>query len=49
MGGRDPSFLTEEVDAYEIGVKGQTANGDLTVNVAAFYEEFTDFQVLEFT
>ncbi|MET4131610.1 iron complex outermembrane receptor protein [Porphyrobacter sp. MBR-155] len=47
--GADPTFLSEEVDAYEIGLKGQTANGDLTVNVAAFYEEFTDFQVLEFT
>lgn len=49
VGGADPTFLSEEVDAYEIGLKGQTANGDLTVNVAAFYEEFTDFQVLEFT
>jgi outer membrane receptor protein involved in Fe transport len=49
VGGADPTFLSEEVDAYEIGVKGQTANGALTVNVAAFYEEFTNFQVLEFT
>ncbi|MDT8280281.1 MAG: TonB-dependent receptor [Erythrobacter sp.] len=47
--GADATFLSEEVDAYEVGLKGQTANGDLTVNVAAFYEEFTDFQVLEFT
>lgn len=47
--GADPTFLSEEVDAYEIGVKGQTANGALTVNVAAFFEEFTNFQVLEFT
>jgi len=47
--GADPSFLSEEVDAYEIGLKGQTANGVLTLNVAAFYEEFTNFQVLEFT
>ncbi len=49
VGGADPSFLSEEVDAYEVGVKAQTANGDLTLNVAAFYEEFTNFQVLEFT
>ncbi len=49
VGGADPTFLSELVDAYELGVKGQTANGDLTVNVAAFFEEFTDFQVLEFT
>ncbi|HSF13903.1 MAG TPA: TonB-dependent receptor [Erythrobacter sp.] len=47
--GADPTFLSEEVDAYEIGVKGQTANGALTVNVAAFFEEFSNFQVLEFT
>jgi outer membrane receptor protein involved in Fe transport len=47
--GADPTFLSEEVDAYEVGVKGQTANGALTVNIAAFYEEFTNFQVLEFT
>lgn len=47
--GADPTFLSEEVDAYEIGVKAQTANGDVTVNIAAFYEEFSNFQVLEFT
>jgi outer membrane receptor protein involved in Fe transport len=47
--GADPSFLSEEVDAYELGVKAQTANGALTLNVAAFYEQFTNFQVLEFT
>lgn len=49
VGGADPTFLSEEVDAYEVGVKGQTANGALTVNVAAFYEKFSNFQVLEFT
>jgi outer membrane receptor protein involved in Fe transport len=49
VGGADPSFLSEEVDAYEIGLKAQTGDGALTVNVAAFYEEFTNFQVLEFT
>ncbi|PLK23511.1 TonB-dependent receptor [Porphyrobacter sp. TH134] len=49
VAGADPTFLSEEVDAYEIGVKGQTPNGALTVNVAAFYEEFSNFQVLEFT
>jgi outer membrane receptor protein involved in Fe transport len=49
VNGADPTFLSEEVDAWEIGVKGQTPNGALTVNVAAFYEEFTNFQVLEFT
>jgi len=49
VGGADPTFLSEEVDAYEIGVKGQTADGGVTLNIAAFYEEFSNFQVLEFT
>ena len=49
VGGADPTFLSEEVDAFELGVKGQTPDGALTVNIAAFYEEFTNFQVLEFT
>lgn len=49
VAGADPSFLSEEVDAYEVGVKARTADGSVTLNVAAFYEEFTNFQVLEFT
>ncbi|WDA42692.1 TonB-dependent receptor [Erythrobacter sp. BLCC-B19] len=49
VGGADPTFLSEEVDAYELGVKAQTPGGGLTLNVAAFYEEFSNFQVLEFT
>lgn len=49
VNGADPSFLSEEVDAWEIGVKGRTPDGALTVNIAGFYEEFTNFQVLEFT
>ncbi|WP_296721446.1 TonB-dependent receptor [Erythrobacter sp.] len=49
VAGADPTFLSEEVDAYEIGLKAQTANGNATVNIAAFYEEFSNFQVLEFT
>ncbi|WP_233994105.1 TonB-dependent receptor [Porphyrobacter sp. AAP60] len=49
VGGADPTFLSEEVDAYEVGVKARTANGAVTLNVAAFYEEFSNFQVLEFT
>jgi outer membrane receptor protein involved in Fe transport len=48
-GGADPRFGSEEVDAYEIGVKAQTPDRALTLNVAGFYEQFTDFQVLEFT
>ncbi|MEQ5787662.1 TonB-dependent receptor [Erythrobacter sp. NFXS35] len=49
VAGADPTFLSEEVDAYEIGLKAQTANGKAKVNIAAFYEEFSNFQVLEFT
>ncbi|MCZ8370843.1 MAG: TonB-dependent receptor [Porphyrobacter sp.] len=49
VGGADPTFKSEEVNAYEIGVKARTSDGAVTVNVAAFYEEFTNFQVLEFT
>ena len=48
-GGADPTFLSEEVDAYEIGIKGKFLDDAVTVNVAAFHEEFSDFQVLEFT
>lgn len=49
VGGADPRFKSEEVDAYELGVKAQSADRSVTVNVAAFYEKFSDFQVLEFT
>ena len=48
-GGADPRFASEEVDAYEIGMKSRFANGAITLNIAAFHQEFTDFQVLEFT
>ncbi len=49
VNGADPTFLSEEVDAYEVGVKAQTPNRALTVNIAGFYEKFSNFQVLEFT
>jgi outer membrane receptor protein involved in Fe transport len=48
-GGADPRFLSEEVDAYELGVKSKLFDGLMTLNVAAFFEDFTNFQVLEFT
>ncbi|MEP2736639.1 MAG: TonB-dependent receptor [Erythrobacter sp.] len=48
-GGADPTFLSEEVDAYEIGIKGKFLDDAVTVNMAAFIEEFSNFQVLEFT
>ena len=37
------------MDAYEIGFKSKLFDNLLTLNVAGFYQEFTDFQVLEFT
>ncbi|BDW81458.1 TonB-dependent receptor [Erythrobacter sp. Dej080120_24] len=49
VAGADPTFLSEEVDAWELGVKGRTPDGSVTVNIAAFYEKFSNFQVLEFT
>ncbi|MDA7787829.1 TonB-dependent receptor [Sphingomonadaceae bacterium] len=48
-GGADPTFRSELVDAYEIGVKAQFLDDAVTMNIAAFIEDFTDFQVLEFT
>jgi len=48
-GGADPRFASEEVDAYELGVKSKLFGNMLTLNVAAFYQDFSDFQVLEFT
>jgi len=48
-GGADPTFLSEEVDAYEIGLKAKMLDDAVTLNIAAFHEEFSDFQVLEFT
>lgn len=48
-GGADPRFLSEEVDAYEIGLKAKFLDNAVTLNLAAFREEFSNFQVLEFT
>jgi iron complex outermembrane receptor protein len=48
-GGADPRFASELVDAYEVGVKARMLDNAVTLNVAAFIEKFTDFQVLEFT
>ena len=49
ISGADPTFASEEVDAYEIGFKAKFLNDAVTLNVAGFHEIFTDFQVLEFT
>ncbi|CAG0939738.1 Pesticin receptor [Gammaproteobacteria bacterium] len=45
---RDLEFSNETVDAYEIGSKSRLWDF-LTLNVAAFYEEFDDFQLNSFT
>ena len=45
----DPSFKSEEVDAYEIGLKSKLLDNRLTLNVAGFIQNFENFQVLEFT
>jgi len=49
IGGADPRFASEEVDAYEIGMKARMLDNAVTLNVALFHEEFSNFQVLEFT
>lgn len=49
VSGADPRFLSEEVDAYEIGLKSRLIDDAVTLNIAAFHEEFSNFQVLEFT
>ncbi len=49
VAGAEPSFLSEEVDAYEVGLKSRLLDNAVTFNLAAFYEKFTNFQVLEFT
>ena len=48
-GGADPRFASEEVDAYEVGLKAKLLDNAVTLNIAGFHEEFTNFQVLEFT
>ncbi|MEM8826044.1 MAG: TonB-dependent receptor, partial [Pseudomonadota bacterium] len=47
--GADPTFLSEEVDAFEIGLKAQFLDDKVTTNIAFFHEDFNNFQVLEFT
>jgi len=49
LGGADPRFKSETVDAYELGVKSQLFDRRLTANLAVFHQDLEDFQVLEFT
>ena len=47
--GGDPRFQSEEIDAYEIGIKSTILDGRGRANFAFFYNELANFQVLEFT
>lgn len=42
----DPSFSSEKVDAFELGLK--TKIGRIKANIAMFHMDMNDFQVLEF-
>jgi outer membrane receptor protein involved in Fe transport len=48
-GGVDPRFDSEEIDAIEIGLKGQFFDGRVSANAALFHQLIDNFQVLEFT
>lgn len=47
-GGSDPTFRSEKVDAFELGLKSRFLGGRAWANVAFFHTELSDFQVLEF-
>ncbi|WP_158094299.1 TonB-dependent receptor [Erythrobacter donghaensis] len=49
VGGRDPRFGSEKVDAYEIGLKADLFDRRARVNVALFDQHLSGFQVLDFT
>jgi len=44
----DTSFPAEFVDSYEIGLKNTLFNRSVLLNVTAFYQKFTDFQLNTF-
>jgi outer membrane receptor protein involved in Fe transport len=44
----DTSFPGEFVDSYEVGTKTTWADGNLLLNAALFYQEYTDFQLNSF-
>lgn len=49
VGGMDPRFDSEQVDAYEIGLKAELFDRRARVNVALFDQHLSGFQVLDFT
>ncbi|MEO0882561.1 MAG: TonB-dependent receptor, partial [Pseudomonadota bacterium] len=49
VAGADPRFDSEEVDAWEFGVKSTLFDGRARANLTVFHQDISDFQVLEFT
>lgn len=49
VGGADPRFASEKVDAYEIGLKAELFDRRARVNIALFDQALSGFQVLDFT
>jgi len=49
LGGSDPSFDSELIDSWELGLKTDFWDQRIRANLALFYMEMEDFQVLEFT
>jgi outer membrane receptor protein involved in Fe transport len=47
--GVEASFDSENVTAYELGLKSIFADGTLVVNLSAFYNDYTDMQAQSFT
>ncbi len=48
-GGADPTFDSETIDSWEIGLKSDLLDNTLRLNVTIFDYDIEDFQVLEFT
>ncbi len=48
-GGGDPRFDSEKLDSLEFGLKADLLDGRARANIAVFFQEMEDFQVLEFT
>ena len=44
----DPTYKSEFVDGYELGLKSEYAGGRARTNVALFYNEMTDLQIAQF-
>ncbi len=49
VGGGDPRFDSEKIDAFELGLKSEFANRRVRLNATVFDYDIEDFQVLEFT